>query len=295
MTKIDGTSEFLRRSMMTASERALGRFMRAPDGHEGGDTGGGGDTGKPGDTPAPETVLFPKEGDKPADPPKKEGEGDGKGDGPADWKEYVADPKKSEAENAAAKAEHDKTKPAPKDDKAADADKVPDDGKYAPKMPDGVEVDQGMLDAVSPVFKEIGLTNGAAQKLTDAFAKLQQGRAEEYAKSSEGAWSMSQYDYFKKNGTPDKWVDTAKADKDIGGAKWDTTVVTARRAIDRLGTPALKEYLEASGGGNHPEIIRLIAKAGEFIKEDEPAGGDGGGNKPADAAHVLFPNDAPKG
>jgi hypothetical protein len=66
--------------------------------------------------------------------------------------------------------------------------------------------------------------------------------------------------------------------------------------VDRLGTPALKEYLNASGGGNHPELIRFMAKAGAMIAEDNPAsGGAGGAGKPAEAAYTLFPSDAPKG
>ncbi|MFZ5692448.1 MAG: hypothetical protein ACOY5F_14460 [Pseudomonadota bacterium] len=273
---------------------------------EGGGGGGGGDkpaaTPPAGDPPAPKadpakpaadpaaSVLFPNEGEpKPAagDPPKE-----GDKTKAEDWKEYVADPKKSEAENAAAKAEHDKTKPA-----AADPlDTVPADGKYTLTMPEGVQVDQELIDALGPEFKEIGLTGKQAQKLADTFTKIQTDRAKAYADKPEGQWSMSSYAYFQKNGTPDKWADTAKADKDIGGTKWDGTVNTAVRAVNTLGTPGLKEYFEASGAGNHPEVIRFMAKVGAMIKEDNPAdGGAGGSGKPVDAAHMLFPNDAPKG
>ncbi len=43
------------------------------------------------------------------------------------------------------------------------------------------------------------------------------------------------------------------------------------------GTPALAEYLKWSGGGNHPELIRIFAKAGALIKEDQPSTEKGGG------------------
>src|SRR4051794_9711748 len=82
------------------------------------------DPAKPAADPAA-SVLFPKEGEQPPAPAagdKKPAEG-GKA---ADWKEYVPDPAKSEADNAAAKAAHDKTKPAAPDP----ADAVPADGKY---------------------------------------------------------------------------------------------------------------------------------------------------------------------
>lgn len=254
------------------------------------EAGGGADKGA---APAsPESVLFPKEGEggKPAADAAKgaddKGDGkpaDGKGDGkPAEWKEYVPDPNKSADENARLKAEHDKTKPAEtKDNKGAD-DKVPEDGKYNLTMPEGVEVDQEMLDALGPEFKELGLTNKAAQKLADRFIAVQAKRAEAQAKS----WGER----------VSAWADEAKADKDIGGANWDATVTAARRAVDVYGTPQLREYLNVTGGGNHPEVIRFMAKVGATVTEDSPAdGGAGGKGRPADPAHVLFPNDAPKG
>ncbi len=250
----------------------LGALLRNAEGGS-----GGGDA--PAGSAAPESVLFPSEGDtkKPDDPTA--GAGDDKGDAP-EWREYEPDPNKSEAENAAAKAEHDKTKPA---DKGKDdpADKVPEDGKYDLKMPEGIELDTELAEALGPEFAAVKLTNAQAQKFVDKYIEIQQARA---AKQGE-VWA----------GTISKWVDDAKSDKEIGGDKWDGTVSASRRAVETLGTPALKEYLNASGGGNHPELIRFMAKVGAMIKEDNPAsGGAEGAGKPAEAAHRLFPTDAPK-
>lgn len=280
MATIKAKSAFLSMSSMgamTANERVMRRYMRDGEGHP----PAGGDVKPAGDPPvkpdADASVLFPKEGDAPKPDASAGDKKEGEGDKPADWKEYVVDPAKSEADNAAAKVEHDKTKPPAKDA----ADVVPADGKYTLAMPEGVEVDQELVDALGPEFKELGLTGKQAQKLADKFIEMQTGRAKKQGET----WGA----------TVSGWVDTAKADKEIGGDKWDGTVKTATRAVNTLGTPALKEYLEATGGGNHPELIRFMAKVGAMIKEDNPAGGDGGGSKPAEAAHLLFPNDAPKG
>lgn len=258
---------------------------------EGGGGGGSPDPAAPPVTTpaAPESVLFPNDGKG----------GDGKESKPAapagDWKEYVPDPNKSDADNAAAKAEHDKTKPAEGDKKADPLDVVPEDGKYTLTMPEGVEVDQGLLDAMSPRFKELGLTSKQAQALADDFIKLQQQRMADHASSPEGAWSGVAHEYFKANGTPDKWADTAKADKDMGGDKWDGTVQNATRFVNTMGTPELKEFLNKSGGGNHPELIRIFAKAGALIREDNPPPGGAVNSQNVDAAHILFKNDVPKG
>lgn len=254
----------------------LAMILRAPD-----DGSGAGDP--PADPPkAPENVLFPDD-KKPGDPPPAGDDKKPDEPGAGDWKEYVPDPNKSDEENDAAKAEHDKTKPVAKDDKSKDPlDAVPEDGKYTLTMPEGVELDNELLDAISVDLKAKGYTTREAQGLADKFIKVQQDRE---AKRVE-RWAN----------TIQQWADDAKADKEIGGDKWDATVLASRRAVDTLGTPALKDYLNATGGGNHPELIRFMAKVGAMVKEDNPpSGGAEGAGKPADPAHVLFPNDIPKG
>ncbi len=265
--------------------RLLAKYRPVWNADNGGSGGGSGDAGGGGDGPAAgeagsslHTLLGGEGGEKTDPPPAGEGGEGGDKTGAADWKEYVADPNKSDEENAAAKLEHDKTKPTADDP----ADKVPDDGKYTLTMPEGVEVDQELLDALGPDFKELGLTNRQAQALADKFIKIGQDRETTRLEN----WSN------RVTG----WVDQAKADKDMGGAAWPATTQAATRAINVLGTPELKAYLESSGGGNHPELIRFAAKAGALIREDDPAaGGAEGEGKPVDPAHRLFPNDAPKG
>jgi len=265
---------------------------------EGVAAGGGAETKPEGEgaDKTPESILFPADPDKPAgdktpeqiaadaeaaaaaDKAKLEGDKPKDDDKPADWKEYVPDPAKTDDENAAAKAEHDKTKPAD----AAAADKVPEDGKYVLTMPEGIEVDQDLVDALGPEFKDMKLTTAQAQRLADKFIEIQQGRATKQGET----WAN------RVSG----WADEAKADKDIGGDKWDATVSAATRAVNTFGSPGLKDYLNASGGGNHKEVIAFMAKVGAMIKEDAPpSGGSEGNGKPVEAAHTLFPNDAPKG
>lgn len=235
---------------------------------EGESFGGGSASGSHGaetNAPSPEAVLFPDDKANAtdaddADDDWSDGDHDGNGEGQINGKSGTA-----------------------KDDAATDlADTVPDDGKYSLTMPDGVEVDHELLDAMGSDFKELGLTNGQAQKLADKFIETQSRRgaaqAENWANRVQG------------------WADEARRDRDIGGHKWQGTVSSAQRALSTLGTPALREYLNVSGGGNHPELIRIFAKVGSMIREDNPptGGADGGGRK-AETAHLLFPNDAPKG
>lgn len=162
------------------------------------------------------------------------------------------------------------------------ADTVPEDGNYALTMPEGVEVDQELLDALSPEFKELGLTTKQAQALADKFIAAQQAKVE-------GAQNQ-----FAQ--TVAGWVDQAKKDPEIGGAKWDGTVKNASGVVSRFGTPELKEFLNTSGAGNHPELIRFMAKVGAMIGEDNPAISENPGRvQSKDTASILYPDDKPKG
>jgi len=192
-------------------------------------------------------------------------------EGSAGWKEYVDDPAKTAEENASAKAEHDKTKPA----EADPLDAVPE-GDYTLTLPDDLPVDDALLGALTPAMKKAGITGKQANVLAEAFAS--QKKAE--------------YEAFGK--TVADWAKQAEADKEIGGANWDTTKASAIKVVERFGTPALREYLNQTGAGNHPEMIRLMAKVGAVISEDNPTG-NSQGKVTRDAVSVLYPDDQPKG
>ncbi|MBB3590676.1 hypothetical protein FHX08_001020 [Rhizobium sp. BK529] len=213
---------------------------------------GGGDAGA---SASPENILFPDDAASP--------DGD------------------NGSHNGDDLADHDAGKP---DDTKDDdpADRVPDDGRYTLTMPEGIEVDQELIDALGPDFHNLGLTNRQAQQLADRFIEIQGRRG----RAASEAWA----------GRVQGWADEARKDREIGGAKWAGTVGSAQRALSRLGTPALREYLNTSGGGNHPEMIRIFAKVGSMIQEDNPPNGGAGGNgRKAETAHLMFPKDAPKG
>lgn len=166
----------------------------------------------------------------------------------------------------------DKSKDAEKD-KAKEPDKkdekpvVPE--KYEFKAPEGVEqLDPQALAVFEPIAKELGLSQEQAQKLVDIYPQIQQQQAE--------AWSKQVTD----------WGDQVKADKEIGGDKLTASVGQAQKALDQFGTPALREYLESSGLGNHPELVRAFAKVGKMMSEDKIIVPNQGGQR--SAADILY-------
>lgn len=137
-------------------------------------------------------------------------------------------------------------------DAAELAAKVPE--KYEFKLPDGVTLDQATYDAFTPKFKELGLNATQAQGLVDTYMASMKASNE----ASEKAFEQQTKD----------WEATARADAEIGGAKFDASVARAHKTMSAFGSPELVRLMNTTGFGNHPEFIRFFSKVGEKISED---------------------------
>ncbi|CAI1025321.1 Uncharacterised protein [Serratia ficaria] len=209
----------------------------------------GGDGGAP--AAADNPAANSQQGDS-ADQPAGE-------DNPADDK-----PADSPDEDKANKADKESGGNPEKDDKPA----APE--KYEFAAPDGQELDANALSVFEPIAKELGLTQEQAQKLVDIYPQIQQQQAE--------AWSKQVAE----------WGEQVKADKEIGGDRFTASVGLAQRALDQFGNPELREYLNASGLGNHPALVRFCAKVGKSMAEDSFVVPNQGGQR--SAADILYGN-----
>lgn len=157
----------------------------------------------------------------------------------------------------------------PAADAKAPEPQVPE--SYELKMPEGVELDKAAADEFQAIAKELKLDQASAQKVADIGAKMAQRQTEAHAKLVES------------------WVENVKTDKEIGGDKLDQNLAVARKALETFGTPELKDVLNATGLGNHPEVIRAFLKAGKLISEDKFVAGSPKGAE-TDIAKKLFPS-----
>ena len=167
--------------------------------------------------------------------------------------------------------------------KPGEGEKKPDDGKkegapeaYADfKVPEGVQVDKEALEAFKPLAKELGLSQEQAQKLVD----LQASQVGKFEKAIQTQWEQTQK----------AWVAQARDDKEIGGTKFEANLAVAAKALDAFGTPALRQMLDATGVGDHVELLRFAHKVGQAISEEKLILG---GNKttPKAAADILYPS-----
>lgn len=127
--------------------------------------------------------------------------------------------------------------------------------KYELKMPDGMKLDEKLMESVSPILKKYNITQAGAQELADAYAP--------HVKAQVEAKSKAAMDGFKA--ITDGWkAETLK----ILGAEPDKAMAPAAKFMNTFGTPKLREMLEETGLGNHPELVQAFINAGKAIGTD---------------------------
>lgn len=190
--------------------------------------------------------------------------------------------KKSSEDEAKKKAEADDDKKKSDKDDGKKAEYKPED--YEIKLPEGDEfkdmkLSDGMVKAAQTELAALGIDPKDAPGLIRAFAKTR--LAEEAERESAAVEAVQEI----RNG----WVEEAKKDAEIGGDKWNESVHRVGKALDFLGYPKemkdskgnkvlddngnpqthpLRQLLNETGVGDHPEMIRLFARIGHMIGED---------------------------
>ena len=180
------------------------------------------------------------------------------------------------AERETAEAAETARREALTDDERAAEDKVKADAELAAQgapetyddfaAPEGMELHAETLDAFKAFAKDRNLPQAAAQSLVDMatglVANAQSAQAEAFAEQA------------------NQWREATLKDPEFGGAKLAESLPLAVRARDQFGTPALKELLDASRLGDHPEVVRFFYNVGKATSED---GFVPGGTKTASA------------
>lgn len=145
--------------------------------------------------------------------------------------------------------------------------------KYEFQAPEGRVFDDAILDAYSEVAKELNMSQEDAQKVLDKVAPVMQARQQEQIEAIR-----------------EQWADATRSDKEIGGDKLDTSLATAKKALDAFGSPELKSLLNEAGLGNNPEVIRFMYRAGKAISEDRMVTGQQAPGSDKSLADKLYSN-----
>jgi hypothetical protein len=127
--------------------------------------------------------------------------------------------------------------------------------KYAFKMPEGVVLDETTLGIFEPIFKELGLSQEGATKLVEAYIPLIQSSADKVRDEN-----LKQFAEMVS-----EWK--AETMKDLG-ADSKQKIAACGKALQKFGTPELREMLNQTGVGSHKELVKFMAKVGATISED---------------------------
>jgi hypothetical protein len=182
-------------------------------------------------------------------------------------------------------------------DKPAEAPKPAEENPEAPKAEEtNTEGGQSVEPAPPPTYDPFTLPEGIqleAEKVTEftgLLAELEQsGKADHTAVQAFGQKAVEFYVKEVKKALEDTnkqqiavwektrndWKESFLKDPEIGGNRFQTTVDSALNFIRTHGGTAeqqteFRNLMETSGLGNHPAMIRLLAKAGSAMSEGVP-------------------------
>lgn len=178
----------------------------------------------------------------------------------ADANETPAEPK--EAESLLSEGENA--------DDGKDADPVPEEYEF--NVPEGTELDPGMVEAFKPLAKELSLGSNAAQKLVDLVATHTQKAVD--AQREQEAKMISE------------WKSQITSDPNH-----KEVIASAKLTVQKFGNdnPEFKKLTE-SWLGSHPGFVKFLAQVGNHLKEaDMPQGTVGSGGE-GSLGSILYPN-----
>jgi hypothetical protein len=127
--------------------------------------------------------------------------------------------------------------------------------KYELNLAEESLLDQTDVDRITADARELGLSNEDAQEMltleSEAISRYQV-KIDDNVKEVREAWKKE-----------------AEKDKEIGGENFKESVELANRVIERFGSDSLRESLNKTSFGDHPEVIRIFSKIGKLMADDK--------------------------
>lgn len=125
---------------------------------------------------------------------------------------------------------------------------------YVLKNANGEDVEPQELEMMSRMFKDVNLSQEQAQKLYSAYEKEQGSFIEQSQKAF--------------NQMRDDWFNQTISDPEIGGQNIGQTKLCIKRVMQQCGNKELSEFLNKTGLGFNPAMVRFMTKVGELLGND---------------------------
>lgn len=168
--------------------------------------------------------------------------------------------------------------------KATEAEKTPDPidpASYEVELPEGITRDDPMVQAFLAGAAEARLETPAVQAVLAKAAPL----VAEALAAPARAWAELNT----------QWQGEFRADPELGGANFDTSIAVIENAISKFGNDELRTALQVTGAGNNPHLLRFIHTLAKPHYEStavgaSPAAGSGSRDNAAARLNRLYPS-----
>lgn len=137
---------------------------------------------------------------------------------------------------------------------------APVEVKYDLKIPEGSPLDPAALERTVAIARERGLSAEQAQ----AMVNLASSEAITARDATLAAYQPGGAEWVKQETA---WREASLADPELGGGKPEVLaakVADAKQALERFGSKEFAAFVEKTGFGSHPEVLKVftrIAKA----------------------------------
>lgn len=166
----------------------------------------------------------------------------------------------------------------------SEAEKSVETTAPTPLTPDDFKEVEG-LTADDPHFQKfLELHNDAALSPKDRAMKLLDLQKEVLKSVSE----KGTQDFIKMQ---EDWREQVIKDPEFANGKLEPALGGISKLLDRFGSPEAREAFDFTGAGNHPAIIKFLAKVSTLL--NEPAGDPDRvrpGSGPTDPAKLIYTN-----
>ncbi len=148
-------------------------------------------------------------------------------------------------------------------------DNSDDDGKYGSpdnydystvELPEGMQLDEELLNEFNPLAKELNLSNDSANKLMALGVKLAQKNAASFKEATEQAAIAEKNSYLEQ-------LNNDKDLKVLNTDDYNKYLDIANQGYNAVATKEFKTFLNSKGLTHHPEFIKVFHKIGELCSD----------------------------
>ncbi|GAB5471747.1 MAG: hypothetical protein Kilf2KO_47770 [Rhodospirillales bacterium] len=145
-------------------------------------------------------------------------------------------------------------------------------------FPEGFAVDEAQLSGFQDWVAANAVEPSQAQALIDLYLQGQEKQRQEALDA--------------RVAEVGDWEARARSDAVTGGPDFERKLAVARGALDRFGDPGLRDLLDASGLGSHPDVLRWMYRVGQATADDRfiPPGSGSAPLSPEARARRLYDN-----